>query len=202
MFKRHGVFSIPARKILCAILICIALPLSVNTIQPGKTLTLYDFSRPNDLEGWTCFSDQSRGGISNCTISSTAHETALFSGVLKKNLTRSFCLAYSPPDQFQLRSYGGLILRLKGDGKHYKLAIYTQPNIDGISYQAGFNTRKDRLATIFLPFNSFIPFLDQRVVRNWPVLDQSSIDHIGIMIADQPSGSFQLEIFWIKAKSR
>jgi hypothetical protein len=80
--------------------------------------------------------------------------------------------------------------------------IYTQPNIDGISYQAGFNTRKDRLATIFLPFNSFIPFLDQRVVRNWPVLDQSSIDHIGIMIADQSSGSFQLELFWIKAKSR
>jgi hypothetical protein len=74
--------------------------------------------------------------------------------------------------------------------------------MEGISYRAGFNTRKNRPITVFLPMSSFIPYLDQRVVRNWPVMDQSRINHIGIMIADQSSGPFQLEIYWIKAKGR
>jgi len=176
-------------------------PLIVRTIQAEDTLTMYDFSRPSDLEGWTCLSDQIRGGNSNCTVNLSTHHTAQFSGILINREISNFCMVYSPQNQFQLRSYGGLLLRLKGDGKHYKLCIYTQPNIEGISYQAGFNTRNNRLITVFLPFSSFIPYLDHRVVRNWPVMDQSSIDKIAIMISDQSSGSFQLDIYWIKAKS-
>lgn len=177
------------------------IPLGVKTIQAEKNLTLYDFSRPDDLEGWKCLSDQTRGGSSNCTLSLSTHHSAQFSGILKNRKINNFCLVYSPQNQFQLRSYGGLLIRLNGDGKHYRLCIYTDPNIEGVSYQAGFNTRKNRPITVFLPFSSFIPFLDHRVVRNWPVMDQSSIHRIGIMIFDQSPGSFQLEIYWIKAKS-
>jgi hypothetical protein len=176
-------------------------PLMCREIQEKPPLTLFDFSRPDDLKDWNIISDRLQGGNSWGELRPSPHHTVLFSGILQGEDSGSFCMVYSTRKQLQLRAFSGLLLRLKGDGKHYKLRIYTRSNIEGVSYQAGFNTRKNRLITVFLPFNSFIPFLGRRVVRNWPVLDQSSITHLGIMISDQVPGAFHLEIYWIKAKS-
>lgn len=176
-------------------------PLMCRETQEKGLLTLFDFSRPDDLKGWNIISDRLLGGNSWGELRPSPHHTVLFSGTLQDESSGSFCMAYSTRKQLQLRAFSGLLLRLKGDGKHYKLRIYTRSNIEGVSYQAGFNTRKNRLITVFLPFSSFIPFLGQRVVRVWPVLDQSSITHLGIMISDQVPGPFHLEIYWIKAKS-
>ena len=176
-------------------------PLMCKEIQEKGPLTLFDFSRPDDLKGWNLISDRLLDDNSGGELKPSPHHTVLFSGTLQGENSGSFCMTYSTRKQLQLRAFSGLLLRLKGDGKHYKLRIYTRSNIEGVSYQAGFNTRKNRLITVFLPFSSFIPFLGRRVVRDWPILDQSSITHLGIMISDQVPGAFHLEIYWIKAKS-
>lgn len=161
---------------------------------------LFDFSNDEIASEWKTTSDRVTGGKSKAKIRATSRDTGLFSGKLAPHSHHNFCLSYSPIVKFQLRSFGGLLLRIRGDGKHYRIRIYNQTDIHGVYFQAGFDTRKNRLMTVFLPFSSFIPWLKNKMVRDWPILDQSRIKRIGLSISDQPAGPFHLEIFWIKAK--
>ncbi len=172
-----------------------------GTLRDKKSSSiLFDFRNPDQGEKWKIVTDSIIGGTSTADIISTPGEAIVFSGILTPFRYQNFCLTYCPPTTLQLRSYGGLLLRLKGDGKHYKVRIYNHTDLDGVHYQAGFNSRRNRLMTVFLPFSSFIPYLRRQVVRDWPVLDQSRIKRIGILISDQAAGPFRLEIYWIKAK--
>jgi monofunctional biosynthetic peptidoglycan transglycosylase len=86
------------------------------------------------------------------------------------------------------------MVRVKGDGKDYRLRLRTDDTYEGTAYQANFSTEKDEWITVRLPFDEFIPVFRGRVVNDAPQLDLRSIRRMGFMIADKQEGPFRLEI--------
>ncbi|PRQ48363.1 putative NADH:ubiquinone oxidoreductase intermediate-associated protein [Rosa chinensis] len=88
-----------------------------------------------------------------------------FTSIRTKNLS-------TPED---LSAYDGLELRLKGDGRRYKLIVRTSGDWDTVGYTAGFDTVKDQWQTVRLPFSSLRPIFRAKTVSDAPPFDPSNI---------------------------
>ena len=72
-------------------------------------------------------------------------------------------------------------------------------DMDGIAYQAGFDTVPDDWRAIRIRFADCRPTFRGRRMPDAPPLDGQLIQQIGFMIADRQQGRFQLENDWIRA---
>lgn len=161
--------------------------------------TIIDFRFPNQENRWEIINDVVMGGLSDSGISITDNRTALFQGVVSLENYGGFSSIRTHPGEFDLSGYSGLMVRVKGDGKDYRLRLRTDRDYDGIAYQAHFITEKDTWTTVRLSFDAFLPVFRGRVIEDAPHLNVSAIKRIGFMIADKQEGPFRLEIEWIKA---
>jgi monofunctional biosynthetic peptidoglycan transglycosylase len=139
------------------------------------------------------------GGISNSEFVLSEGGVAIFRGTLSLENYGGFASVRTYPEDFQLGAYTGLRLRVRGDGRKYKLRIRTSRRFDGPAYEAEFETQADEWITVTIPFQSVVPTFRGRVLRNQPKMDGAQIQQIGLMIADKVPGPFELEVDWIKA---
>lgn len=187
------------------VLLFIAMPLP-GALQPGERpaemsdagLIVVDFSKP--LSGsWIAVNDGVMGGLSTSGIRETGAGSALFAGELSLENNGGFASVRTVVDATNLSDYDGLSVRVRGDGKQYRLRLRTDGRFDGIAYQARFDTAVDEWKDVFLPFSSFVPVFRGRTVRGAPALDTTDIRQISFMIADGQAGIFTLEIAWVCA---
>jgi monofunctional biosynthetic peptidoglycan transglycosylase len=160
---------------------------------------IIDFSSPDEQERWEIINDAVMGGVSESRISIIDNRAALFQGNVSLENYGGFASMRSHPRVFELAGSNGLIIRVNGDGKDYRLRLRTDKNYDGIAYQTHFSTEQDRWITARLSFEAFTPVFRGMVVNDAPPLDITAIRRIGFMIADKQSGPFRLEIEWVKA---
>jgi NADH dehydrogenase [ubiquinone] 1 alpha subcomplex assembly factor 1 len=160
---------------------------------------LFDFSFPREEKRWEIITDEVMGGISQSQILIISNKTAIFSGELSLENYGGFASVRTQPQDYQLDGYAGLSLRVKGDGKKYRLRLRTDDEFEGVAYQASFTTQSEKWIIVQLPFNEFIPVFRGRVVSEAPKLEAGHIRRIGFMIADKQAGPFTLEIDWVKA---
>ena len=160
---------------------------------------LLDFRSPDEAQSWEVINDVVMGGISKSTMLITSHKTALFEGNVSLKNYGGFASIRTYPHDYLLGSYDGLIIRVKGDGKSYRLRLRTDDQFDGIAYQATFLTTSDKWGTVHLPFRDFIPVYRGHIITDAPSLNPAHIKRLGFMIADKQSGPFRLEIEWVKA---
>jgi NADH dehydrogenase [ubiquinone] 1 alpha subcomplex assembly factor 1 len=125
--------------------------------------------------------------------------TALFRGNVSLENNGGFASVRTYPIAYQLADYEGLSLRVKGDGQQYKLRLRTDNYLDGMAYQASFQTQPDTWLDIRVPFVEFVPVYRGTIVPDAPKLDPARIAQIGFMISNKRAGPFELEIDWIKA---
>ena len=97
-----------------------------------------------------------------------------------------------------LDNFTGVIIKAKGDGNIYNLRFRTDKNYDGVSYQAKFKSDKAEWIEYKIPFKDFVPTFRGRTVPNKPELKSEDIRQIGILIADEQWGAFELNVKWIK----
>jgi NADH dehydrogenase [ubiquinone] 1 alpha subcomplex assembly factor 1 len=161
--------------------------------------TIVDFSSPAEQDRWEIINDAVMGGLSESRVSITDQKTALFAGVVSLENEGGFSSMRTYPGEFDLAGYKGLIVRVKGDGKNYRLRLRTDDAYEGVAYQAHFSTERDVWITARLPFEVFIPVFRGREVEDAPPLDLSGIQRIGFMIADKQAGPFRIEVEWVKA---
>jgi monofunctional biosynthetic peptidoglycan transglycosylase len=162
---------------------------------------LIDFSLSNEIKRWEVVNDEVMGGISQSQMIITSNKTALFQGELSLENYGGFASVRTYPQDFQLAGYAGLILRVKGDGKRYRLRLRNDDKFEGIAYQASFMAQSGKWIDVQLPFREFVPVFRGRVVSDAPILQPDHIRRIGFMIADKQAGHFCLEIDWVKAYS-
>lgn len=160
--------------------------------------TIIDFSSPGEQERWEIINDSVMGGLSESGISITDQKTALFQGTVSLEKSGGFSSMRTHPEPFDLSGFSGFILRIKGDGKDYRLRLRTDSAYEGIAYQAHFSTEQGTWITVRLPFDAFTPVFRGSVVKDAPELDVSGIQRIGFMVADKQEGPFRLEIEWVK----
>ena len=161
--------------------------------------TLYNFDGQDASARWVRVNDGVMGGLSQSNLALTPDGTALFSGTLSLENNGGFASVRTYPHDFGLEGYTGVRLRVKGDGRRYKLRVRTGDRLDGPAYEADFATRAGEWQTVELPFAELRPTFRGRSLRNMPTLTGAVVQQIGFMIADKTPGAFELEIDWVRA---
>jgi monofunctional biosynthetic peptidoglycan transglycosylase len=159
---------------------------------------LFSFAVAEACAGWYSIDDPVMGGLSWSRVECTAAGTMRFSGVVSLENNGGFASIRSAAGRYDVSAYDGVRLRVKGDGKSYKLNLKPNSGFDGVQYQAAFRT-SGTWEDIELPFAMFEPRFRGRLVRDAPPLDLSRVASVGLLISDKQAGPFALEVERIEA---
>lgn len=170
----------------------------LDTNESGEILLL-NFAEIKNMDDWRIVNDGVMGGLSKSKFMLSDSNTAIFSGNVTLENNGGFASTRTRSMQFQLDGFKGIRIRVKGDGKTYQFRLRTNDRIDGVSYRHHFETKLNQWQTISLPFNKFVPVFRGRVLRDVEPISPKDIQQLGILISDNQTGEFQLEIQWIKS---
>ncbi len=165
----------------------------------NKEFTLFDFTKTEKQKEWRPINDTVMGGVSDSRFVVGKGGIARFSGVVSLENNGGFASVRSSVVLYDLSSYEGIRMRIRGDGKRYKLCIKTDPQFDGVLYQSSFETRKEEWIMVTIPFSSFIPTFRGRILKDVPPVATDQIRTFGFLISEKQAGPFLLEIDWIHA---
>lgn len=160
----------------------------------GAHVMIFDF-RPGG-EPWRSIDDVVMGGVSSSEMS-IEHGFAAFHGELSLENNGGFASVRSEPRNHDLSAFDGLVLRVRGDGKRYKVRLRTTASFDGPSYQATIQPAPGDWQEVRIPFDDFAPVFRGRRLPDHPPLDPAQVKTVGLLIADKQAGAFRLEIEWI-----
>lgn len=170
--------------------------LSSIFINNEKEIFLFNSSETSGE--WRVINDEVMGGISQSTFNITEDGNAEFKGTLSPDNNGGFASARAYIEEYDVNEFDGVMIKVTGDGNIYNLRFRTNKNYDGISYHAKFNSDSDVWREVRIPFEEFKPTFRGRIVSDQPDLKSNSIRQVGILIADNQFGEFELKIKWIK----
>lgn len=156
--------------------------------------SLFDFGDPRSLQDWVPVNDAVMGGLSSGRIAASNAGTALFTGTVTLENNGGFASVRTRARNHDLRGFDGIELRVRGDGKRYKINLKNDPYLDGALYRAAFDTTAGAWTTVRIPFDEFVPTFRGRQLRNHRALDLAHVMSFGLMISDKQTGPFRLEL--------
>ena len=181
-------------------------------LSKSSNRILFDFTNPSTeiYNIWGAVDDVVMGGVSESNIR-LVENTALFAGNVSTANSGGFASVrtrnFDPP--FDLSSYEGIDLRLKGDGKRYKFLLRTETKWDGTAYCYSFKTVANIWMTVRIPFSEMIPVFRAKTLKDYPPIDKTQISSFQLMLSKfeydgelNPQfspGSFNLQLESIKA---
>jgi monofunctional biosynthetic peptidoglycan transglycosylase len=169
-----------------------------ESMNEKATLSLSEFGS-GEAPAWRSVNDVVMGGRSASRLSVTADGTGRFEGTVSLENNGGFASVRRMVGPVDLGDFAGVALRVRGDGRRYRVRLRTDERYDGIAWQASFDTRPDVWAVVTLPFGAFEPSFRGRRPAGAGPLDTRRITQLGLMIADRQAGDFKLEIDWIRA---
>ncbi|GJP38381.1 hypothetical protein CLOM_g22826 [Closterium sp. NIES-68] len=160
------------------------------------------------VDGWGRFDDVIMGGISESVLRPDDGK-AVFEGTLRVE-GGGFCASRTSfPSPLDLSAFDGLHLRVKGDGRRYKLNLRDEKSQGEFQYQASFDTLNGQWLDAFIPFSQFRAVERSRSVLDSPPINAKKIRTLGIVYSrfqcdgfPNPlclPGDFSLEIASISA---
>ena len=161
--------------------------------------TLIDFRFPGQTAHWRAVDDRVMGGVSRSRFEETEEGTAAFRGEVSLENGGGFASVRCDFTPRNLGFWRGLALRVRGDGRAYKLRLRDHVAAGGADYQARFGTVPGAWITVRLPFESFAPTSRGKPVPGAGPLDLASVTTIGLLVSEQQAGCFELELGWIGA---
>jgi len=188
-------------------------------LQHGETNITYDFSTDEKLKLWKtgCDSDW-KEGYSRCKFERTDRGTALFSGTLSGRLPMDgriqragWCAIKSDERRAFLRRvrmydwqyFSHLIIKLRGDGRSYKVLLHVQEFIDmqwGDNYSYPLHTHGGPYWQYEkIPFPRFFKTCGGRIQDRQQAMPRFRINAIGITLMDRIDGDFRLELGFVGA---
>jgi monofunctional biosynthetic peptidoglycan transglycosylase len=162
-----------------------------------KEKILYDFLKAEQFKSWSAVNDPVMGGVSTGQIVPGENSTAVFNGTVSLENDGGFSSIRTTDLVYKLDDFKGMLIRVKGDGKTYKLMLRSAQN--SYSYQLPFKTGKNTWELFYLPFHEFKATYHGRMITNAPQIDPDKINSVGFLISDKQAGPFSLMIDWIKA---
>jgi hypothetical protein len=161
-------------------------------------VTLFDFSRPADASPFQPIDDVVMGGRSSSRLAPDPAGFAVFEGLVSLEDGGGFASVRSAPRPTDLSAYSGVALRVRGDGRRYKLNVRTDAAFDGVTWQAPFHPAPGVWTEVALPFAAFEPRFRGRPVAAG-ALDPARVHTFGLLVSDGQAGPFRLELAWIRA---
>lgn len=155
---------------------------------------LFDFADPNAVAVWRPVNDGVMGGVSSSQLRHDPTEHAVFTGHVSFANNGGFASVRCRPCELGRKRVEAYLLRVRGDGKRYKLNLRIDDGFDGINYQARFEPPAGRWTTCRLSRADFLPTWRGKSVPGAPPLDTSQVRQIGLMVGDHQAGPFELAI--------
>jgi monofunctional biosynthetic peptidoglycan transglycosylase len=156
------------------------------------------FKFSGDEPAWYTIDDDVMGGISNSNVEIINPGLLFFSGTMSLENNGGFSSVRSDWQPTNLELYDGVLLRVLGDGKNYRLRIRSAQTGSEISYNAVFETTPGKWQDVYIPFEKMVPTY-RGFIMNVGKLDPSTIGSFGFMLSDKQAGEFELMIDWIRA---
>ena len=173
-------------------------PLAHGEKRMNSGTSLLDFSSSPAPE-WYVVNDGVMGGISKSSMRVTDEGTGEFSGELSLEYNGGFASVRTVLPRKDYSSFGGVELRIKGDGRTYQLRFRVSDRFDGVSYRSTFFAPVGEWTTVRLAFVDFEPTYRGRVLDDQPPLNTEDLQQLIFMLADKKPGPFNLEIESVKA---
>jgi Complex I intermediate-associated protein 30 (CIA30) len=107
--------------------------------QSPHAAVLFRFDPTGPFAAWQAVDDPTMGGHSRSALVPTDSGTACFTGAVSLANGGGFCSVRSP-DFTPLPDATAVALRVRGDGKTYKVCLHTRYMLPGTSYRASFDT--------------------------------------------------------------
>ena len=161
---------------------------SIDIINPKQNI---------GMQNWSIVNDDVMGGISKSYLSLNDEKNLVFNGYLSLDNNGGFA---SSRLSFPIETLSGVKsfkIKVKGDGNIYKLRF--RQNNRRASYSCDFQSLKDEWVEINLNVDEFKPYWRGYAYNDYPSLEVSKINSLGIQISDKQEGEFQLEVKYIKA---
>ena len=166
-----------------------------NTL-PGQLL--FDFDE--DSQAWNTVDDRVMGGVSRSSGTILDEGTLLFSGTMSLESNGGFSSLRSNWEPVDLSSADGLLIRVLGDGRIYRMRVRSTDTGRDVSYNSFFETEAGEWTTVYIPFNTMVPTI-MGFQTNSGQLDPGKISSFGLMLSDKQPGEFALQVDWIRAVS-
>jgi len=159
---------------------------------------LLDFTSPEEITRWSAVDDVVMGGMSGSEFAAGEESVAVFSGTVSLEQGGGFASVRAPIPAGALRGCSGIELRVRGDGKRYKVNLRAGGDINGIAYQSAFSPTRGRWEVIRFSLEDFRPVRRGKEVPGAPALDPAGIVSFGFLISGGQAGGFRLEIDYIR----
>jgi monofunctional biosynthetic peptidoglycan transglycosylase len=163
---------------------------------PGRELFSFAAGEPP----WYTVDDVVMGGVSSSRVEIVEPNILFFSGSMSLENNGGFSSVRSDWNIVDLSGYDGVLLRVLGDGKVYRLRIRTEETGEDIAYNGAFETTPDKWIQVYVPFANMVPTY-RGIVMDVGQLDVTSIGSFGLMLSDKQPGNFGLKVDWIRAVS-
>ena len=166
--------------------------------QIMDTLILSEFTGDSLDLGWYIQNDNVMGGQSQGSFEIVSDEL-IFSGNTNTD-GGGFSSIRTHPLQLNLSDRSGIRVKVKGDGRRYTWHLQTDARWRGrsVNYWADFNTSADEVASVDIPFTSFVPQF-RGFKLNGPELNTQQITQLGLYIYDKNDGPFELILLSVEA---
>lgn len=171
----------------------VAIP-NLNADEVGRAL--FDFDDASASE-WQIVNDGVMGGLSKGAIKMDDDGHIRFFGELSLKNNGGFASVRSRPKDLNLNDGDSILLRVRGDGRKYTLNAYVPTRQVAFSYQADFETKRDKWTEVSIPLERLQAMSFGRPVRN-SELQPSQVNSVGILLGDKKAGPFEILVDWIR----
>ena len=152
------------------------------------------------VDAFRAVDDRVMGGVSRSGMKPSASGHAVFTGNLSLEQNGGFASVRSSGITLDVSDAEVLVLRVRGDGKRYKLRLHDDGRFDGVSFQSVFETKAGEWIEVELPLDGFRAVWRGRDVPGAAPLDRAEIVRVGLMISDKQVGEFALELDWLASR--
>jgi NADH dehydrogenase [ubiquinone] 1 alpha subcomplex assembly factor 1 len=160
----------------------------------ASAASLFEFSNNQGL--WSVRNDSVMGGISSSQLR-LQNGVLEFTGRIRLENGGGFAGLRTSVGRYDLSSFSGLRLRLRGDGKRYALQV--GDNVASrVTYWFDFSTKAGVWQEISVPFAAMRARRSGELVQV-RALDKSQILFFGIITRTAQASRFRLEVDWLRA---
>jgi len=165
----------------------------------ASCISLFEFNDQAEINRFNSIDDQVMGGISSSGLIISENNTAKFSGTVSLENGGGFASTRAALNCPVLSPSQGLKLRIKGDGKRYKLRLFNSDNFDSVAHESPFIAPYKSWMELEMPFASFKPVWRGKPVAGADAFNKDQICALGLMISEKQVGDFALYLDWIRA---
>lgn len=159
--------------------------------------TLLGFDKPDAAKQWQTVNDGVMGGRSSGRLKINDDKHMEFFGTLSLENNGGFASVRSRPTEMNFQKGDSIVVKVRGDGREYRINLYVPRGSGGYSFQQSFKTKKDEWIEVSFPLDKFVATYRGRVFPNQK-LDPSKVNSVGFLLGDKKAGPFKLEVEWIK----